>query len=617
MSTWARVSSSLLFLAAGAVVWPSAPAAPPAAAAPACEAASDKWSLWSSRATLRGANLYQRRVYPDLDADSMGPGPLGPPVTQEDFDRLSAMGANYVNLSHPGLFTEKPPYALDPAVRQNLDALIAMAQNANLYVVISFRTGPGRSEFAFFHGQDWFPPSYYNDQVWKEQAAQDAWAAMWRAAAEHYQGNPVVAGYDLMVEPNANDVWLDLWDAAEFYADYAGTLYDWNPLHARISAAIREVDADTPILTGGMSYSSLLWLPYVIPTGDAKTVYTFHMYEPHVYTHQDPPLALSYPGTFDADWDGKPDAVDRDWLDQFLATADAFAAQHGAAVACNEFGVKRWEPGADAYFADVASLLEQRGLNRALWAWAPDYPPRATDDPARHPPGHPPAHPTPPPHTARARRPDPSPPTHGPDPGNHVPVDTSDLIEAVRADWALNVDRPGCGLSCTAAAPAAAQQGEAVSFAATAAPSGGCTGAVAYDWDFGDGSAHGAEQNPSHTYTEAGSFTWTMTASAGTTACTKTGAITIHGASPPPSVDDVWKAGSPFKLKVAGTNFDPAVQVFIGSDAAPWPNVAFKGETYLVIKGGGALKARFPLGVPVPIRFVNPDGQSATFSYTR
>jgi hypothetical protein len=578
-------------MATGVVVRPGAPAPPPPAAAPACEAASDKWSLWSSGAKLRGANLYQRRVYPDLDADSMGPGPLGPPVTQEDFDRLSAMGANYVNLSHPGLFTEKPPYALDLAVRENLDTLIAMAGNANLYVVISFRTGPGRSEFTFFHGQDWFPPSYYNDQVWKEPAAQDAWAAMWKAAAEHYKGNPLVAAYDLMVEPNANAVWLDLWDAAEFYANYSGTLYDWNPMHAKISAAIREVDADTPILTGGMSFSSLLWLPYVIPTGDAKTVYTFHMYEPHVYTHQDPPLTFAYPGTFDADWDGELDVVDEDWLDAFLSTADAFAAQHGAVVACNEFGVKRWEPGADAYFADVASLLEARGFNRALWAWAPDYPPRATDDEFDI--------------------------THGPDPGNHATVATSDLIEAVRADWALNVDRPGCGLSCTATAPAAAQQDETVSFSATATPSGGCTGTVAYDWDFGDGSAHSSEQNPSHTFTSPGTFTWMMTASVGTTSCTKTGTITIRGAAPPPSVDDVWKAGNPFRLKVAGANFDPGIQAFIGSDASPWPNVVFKDDTYLILKGGGSLKAKFPVGVGVPIRFVNPDGQEASFTFSR
>jgi len=115
----------------------------------------------------------------------MGPGPIGPPYVQGDFDRLAAMGANYVNVSHPGLFTEAPPYVLDEAV-----------------------TGPGRSEFTFFWDEagDWFDASYLNDSVWQDQAAQDGWVAMWHYTADRYRHNPIVVGYDLMVEPNSNEV---------------------------------------------------------------------------------------------------------------------------------------------------------------------------------------------------------------------------------------------------------------------------------------------------------------------------------------------------------------------------------------------------------------------------
>ena len=45
----------------------------------------DKWSLWTGETQLRGANIYQRRVYPELDVPTfLGPGPLGPPYAQED-----------------------------------------------------------------------------------------------------------------------------------------------------------------------------------------------------------------------------------------------------------------------------------------------------------------------------------------------------------------------------------------------------------------------------------------------------------------------------------------------------------------------------------------------------
>src|SRR5262249_10086973 len=162
-----------------------------------------RFALWSSGTNLRGANIYQRRVYPDLDgADFIGPGPVGPPFGQADFDALAALGANYVNISHPGLYTENPPYQLDPAVQAHLDSLLEMAARAGLFAVISFRTGPGRSEFSIFEGQDWFPQALVNNHVWNDAAAQQAWSEMWSATAARYRDRAHVVGYDLMVEPN-------------------------------------------------------------------------------------------------------------------------------------------------------------------------------------------------------------------------------------------------------------------------------------------------------------------------------------------------------------------------------------------------------------------------------
>ncbi|MCK4433806.1 MAG: cellulase family glycosylhydrolase, partial [Methanomicrobia archaeon] len=249
----------------------------------------DLWNL-KSGPHLRGANIYQRRVYPELDGpDFMGHNPVGPPYTQEDFSRLAALGANYVNISHPGLFTETPPYTLDQNIQDNLDNLLDMIAKADMFAVISFRTGPGRSEFTFMLEDvgDWFDESYLNDTIWQDQAAQDAWEAMWRYTAERYRDNPIVIGYDLMVEPNSNEVGsdfindrLDIWDPDEFYANYENTLYDWNQLYPHIIAAIREVDPDTPILVGGNGYSAVEWLPYLKAISDPHMVCTVHQYAP-------------------------------------------------------------------------------------------------------------------------------------------------------------------------------------------------------------------------------------------------------------------------------------------------------------------------------------------------
>jgi len=401
---------------------------------PDAETGVDKWALWVGGTKLRGANIYQRRVYPELDGPTfMGPGPVGPPYTQEDFDRLAALGANYVNISHPGLFTETPPYALDQDIQDNLDSLLAMTAQADMFAVISFRTGPGRSEFWAFWGGDtvsdpeegWFDPSYYNNRVWGDRAAQDAWVEMWRYTAQRCKDNPIVVGYDLMVEPNSNEVGsfplgdpLDVWDPEEFYDEYGGTLYDWNQLYPRIVAAIRQVDPKTPILIGGMGYSAIEWLPYLEPTGDPRTVYAVHQYAPHLYTHQWwDSQDCTYPGTCDVDWDGVAEPFDRAWLDDLLSTVDDFKAAHGVPVAANEFGVMRWEPGAADFMDDQMDLFEQRGMNYALWLWETSWEPYAEEVDAFN-------------------------FRHGPDPHNHADVESSKLMDVIVAHWEQNMIRP-------------------------------------------------------------------------------------------------------------------------------------------------------------------------------
>ena len=59
-----------------------------------------------------------------------------------------------------------------------------------------------------------------------------------------------------------------------------------------------------------------------------------------------------------------------------------------------------------------------------------------------------------------------------------------------------------------------------------------------WDWNFGDGTAHGTAQNPSHTYTSAGSFTATLTVGGSSASQT----ITVTNASGPPPVAAAFSA---------------------------------------------------------------------------
>ena len=144
---------------------------------------------------------------------------------------------------------------------------------------------------------------------------------------------------------------------------------------------------------------------------------TVNQYAPQVYTHQEPPLTLTYPGTFDADGDGMAETVDRAWLESLLGTIDDFVADHGSPVAVNEMGVMRWEVGAVDYLSYEIDLLEARGLNHAAWAWEPSWPPWADEV------------------TAFNFRLGPDPADHSESPGN--------ALEAVlKGAWSRNIARP-------------------------------------------------------------------------------------------------------------------------------------------------------------------------------
>ncbi|MGH9849540.1 MAG: PKD domain-containing protein, partial [Blastocatellia bacterium] len=72
----------------------------------------------------------------------------------------------------------------------------------------------------------------------------------------------------------------------------------------------------------------------------------------------------------------------------------------------------------------------------------------------------------------------------------------------------------GCAVSCNATVPGTGQHGAGVQFSAAATPSG-CSGQPTFNWNFGDGTPHSTEQNPTHAYATAGAYTWTLTTSVG------------------------------------------------------------------------------------------------------
>lgn len=315
-------------------------------------------ALWnnSTGPHLRGAVITQRRVYPEIDGpEFLGPGPLGVPVSDTALANLSAAGANLLVLSHPGVFAEEAPFRIDQDALDNLDDLVTRADRWGLFVVIGFRTGPGRSAFTF-HRDDagsWFPEHMLNDRVWTDERYHLAWEEMWRTTADYFRGRNNLAGFLLMVEPNANQVAptsdgrpLEIWDPQELANRVANTPADWPSLARRLARIVRQTNPDVPVLVSPDGYANKQFEANLGLAADDPSVLCVHDYAPRAFSHQSRTDSLAaMPG------DGR------------------FAPPRHPRWMMGEFGAHRWAPGVGGYLDERIRDLEQAGAGWSVFRW--------------------------------------------------------------------------------------------------------------------------------------------------------------------------------------------------------------------------------------------------------
>ncbi|MGG6313062.1 cellulase family glycosylhydrolase [Paenibacillus macerans] len=203
----------------------------------------DEWTLRETLTGLHGAATAESLIKTYQDAW----------LTTRDLDNIKNMGMNMVRV--PILYLELMDkygnWKQDPWSK--LDWLVEEAGNRGIYVLLDLHGTFGAQNTFDNSGEANSDP-----QLWKNQVYQDRTVKLWEGIAQHYKGNPTVAGYDLLNEPD------------RVSKEQLNAFYD------RLYKAIRAIDPDHAIFIEAAWSWSQLYDPDVF--GWTNVVYEMHYY---------------------------------------------------------------------------------------------------------------------------------------------------------------------------------------------------------------------------------------------------------------------------------------------------------------------------------------------------
>jgi aryl-phospho-beta-D-glucosidase BglC (GH1 family) len=224
-------------------------------------------------------------------------------ITEADLRYIRSLGLSVIRVPfNYRLFEDdmRPFEYKDEGFRW-LDRVIGWARAHKLYVILDLHAYPG------CQNRGWHSDNPSGEAgFWGQKCFEDRAIALWSELARRYRDEPTVAGYNVMNEPDADDVHL------------------LNAYYRRATDAIRAIDTRHILFLEGNRYSKqfdVLDAPF-----DANTVYSSHNYvEPGLND-------WLYPGTIDDTiWDSERLAEDYE-------RETSWVRAHGCPSWAGEFG---------------------------------------------------------------------------------------------------------------------------------------------------------------------------------------------------------------------------------------------------------------------------------------
>ena len=259
--------------------------------------------------------------------------------TDRDAAFLQDLGLNSVRIpfNYRHFESDDAPFEIRAEGFRLLDSVVDACARHGIYAILDLHAVPG-AQNQHWHSDN--PTQWAH--FWGQRQFQDRVVNLWEHIADHYRGNPWVAGYNPVNEPG----------------DALGTTI--GPFYRRLESAIRAVDPGHILFLDGNRYSTQFdQLGDPLP----NCVYTAHDYALPGFVDGGP-----YPGV------SRGQYIDRDRIEETFLARTEYMRDSGTPIWVGEFGpVYTGDPEKDAQrrrlLEDQLEIFERYDASWALWTY--------------------------------------------------------------------------------------------------------------------------------------------------------------------------------------------------------------------------------------------------------
>jgi len=277
-----------------------------------------------------------------------------------DFIRIPIAYPSYLDINRTKNISPDDVYRINNKMVDKIDGLVMLAHKYNMHVSLNLHRAPGYCINAGFHEP-------FN--LWKDQAAQDAFYFHWNMWAKRYKNiSAQKISFDLVNEPAMRE---DMNDQHSNSGPVPGDVY--RKIAKNAAEAIRRENPDALVIADGNRVGTVP-IPEI---ADLNIGQSCRGYYPGAISHYKAPWAnKDVEHLPEPKWPGQvgDKYLSKSMLDTFYEPWKDIM-QKGVGVHCGECGCWNKTPHAVfiAWFTDVLDILRSLGIGFAVWNFIGDF----------------------------------------------------------------------------------------------------------------------------------------------------------------------------------------------------------------------------------------------------